>query len=63
MIFRFEMRVQSSNNTQNSVLENTGDLLEKLKKRDKDTVIVSHHDDNIRAYTKLQLPKDLKDLK
>ena len=57
------MRVQSSNDTQKLVLEATGNLLEALKKRDKDAAIVCHHDEDIKAFTKLQLPKDLTDLK
>ena len=62
-IFRFEMRVKSSSDTQKMVLETIGGMLEALKKRDKDAAIVCHQDEDIKAFTKLQLPKDLEDLK
>ena len=62
-IFRLEMRVKSSTDTQQMVLETVGGLLEAIKKRDKDAAIVCHHDEDIKAFTKLQLPKDLEDLK
>ena len=54
------MRVQSPINIQKMMLENTGDMLEELKKRDKD--MTCHHDEDLKAFTKLQLPKDLEDL-
>ena len=55
--------MKSSSDTQKMVLETIGGLLEALKKRDKDAAIVCHQDEDIKAFTKLQLPKDLEDLK
>ena len=50
-IFRFEMRVKSSNDTEKMVLETTGGMLEALKKRDTDAAIVCHHNEDIKAFT------------
>ena len=57
------MRVPSTNDTQKCVQDRVGDILGILKQRDEKAAIVCHHDEDVMAFTKLQLPKDLTDLK
>ncbi len=60
---KFEMKVQSSNDVQGSVVWNMGDILVKIKERDSNFAFIKARDDEVVNHIRQKMPKELKDLK
>ena len=61
--FKFEMKIMSSNDAQGSVGQKMGDIMVKMQERDNNFAFINIRDNEVLAYSRQQIPKELKDLK
>ncbi len=60
---KFEMKIQSSDDVQGSVVQKMRDILVKMQERDSNFAFIKARNDEVLVCSRQQMPKELKDLK